>query len=137
TATTSHSFVTITSGGTGSGNGTVTFSVAANSGAFRSATMVVGTQVFNITQAPGSGGGNTCGLNSISLGQTANGALSTADCQNSFGAYYDPYSFQGVAGQQISVSMSASFDTYLTIIGPSGSILATDDNGGGGTNSRI
>jgi hypothetical protein len=51
TVATSHSFVTITSGASGSGNGTVTFSVAANGGAYRAAVIVVGTQVFTITQA--------------------------------------------------------------------------------------
>lgn len=50
TAVPSDSFVTITSGSKGSGNGTVNFSVAANSGSQRTTTIVVAGQVFNITQ---------------------------------------------------------------------------------------
>lgn len=129
----SHSFVTITSGASGSGNGTITFSVAPNNGAYRAALIVVGTQVFTITQA---GGGNSCGITTISLGQTINGTLSTRDCQRTDGSYYDIYNFQGTAGQQISILMSASFNTYLIVGGP-GNLILTDDDGGGGTNARI
>jgi hypothetical protein len=32
---------------------------------------------------------------------------------------------------------SSAFDTYLYLIGPSGSVVAQDDDGGGGSNSRI
>jgi predicted outer membrane repeat protein len=46
------SWVTITGGASGNGNGTVNFSVAANTGASRTATITVGTQVFTITQDP-------------------------------------------------------------------------------------
>ena len=46
TAVPSDSFVTITSGASGTGNGTVNFSVASNSGPQRTATIVVGGQVF-------------------------------------------------------------------------------------------
>jgi hypothetical protein len=134
TATASHSFVNITSGTSGSGSGTVTFTVEANSGAYRTAFILVGTQVFTITQA---GFSNGCGLNTITIGQTKNGALLTSDCNNPDGSYYDPYNFQGTAGQQIALSMTASFNSYLIVISPNGSILATDDDGGGGTNSRI
>ncbi len=44
------SWITVTSGGSGSGNGMVNFSVAANSGAPRSGTMVVAGRVFTVTQ---------------------------------------------------------------------------------------
>lgn len=50
TAVPSDSFITITSGATGSGNGTVTFSLASNTGPLRSAQIVVSGQVFNIAQ---------------------------------------------------------------------------------------
>jgi hypothetical protein len=132
--TVSHSFVTITSGWNGSGSGPITFSVAPNNGVFRTALIVIGTQVFTVTQA---GFGNSCGKHTITLGQTTNGLLAKTDCQNADGTFYEPYQFQATAGQQISLSMSASFNTYLTIIGPNGAVFATDDDGGGGTNSRI
>ena len=50
----SHSFVNITSGPGGSGNGTVTFSVAPNGGGYRAAVIMVGTRVFTVTQADAS-----------------------------------------------------------------------------------
>ena len=134
TAVPSDSFVTITSGSSGSGNGTVNFSVASNSGPQRSATIVVGGQVFSITQ----GGGGPCSPTPISFGQTVNGNLATSDCPLGDGTFYDPYSFSGTAGQQVMVFMtSTQFDTFLILNRPDGSPLSIDDDGGGGTNSRI
>ena len=134
TAVPSDSFVTITSGSSGSGNGTVNFSVASNSGPQRTATIVVGGQVFSITQ----GGGGPCSPTPISFGQTVNGNLATSDCPLGDGTFYDPYSFSGTAGQQVMVFMtSTQFDTFLILNRPDGSPLSIDDDGGGGTNSRI
>lgn len=50
TASANSSWVNVTSGQTGSGNGTVNFSVEANIGGFRDATITVGGQKFYITQ---------------------------------------------------------------------------------------
>jgi hypothetical protein len=50
TATTPADWITITSGSSGTGNGTVSFTVAANSGADRSANISVGAQTFKVTQ---------------------------------------------------------------------------------------
>ncbi|MDX2214912.1 MAG: trypsin-like peptidase domain-containing protein [Oculatellaceae cyanobacterium bins.114] len=53
-------------------------------------------------------------------------------------SYFDAYTFEGRAGQQIVIDMSSSdIDTYLILLTPDGSDLAQDDDGGGGTNSRI
>ena len=134
TAVPSDSFVTITSGSSGAGNGTVTFSVASNNGPQRTASIVVGGQVFNITQS----GGGPCAPTPISIGQTINGNLTTNDCPLGDGTFYDAYSFSGTAGQRVAVSMTSNqFDTFLILNGPDGSPLAADDDGGGGTNSRI
>lgn len=51
TATTSDSFITIDSGANGSGNGTVSFSVAPNTGAARTGTILIGGQLFTVNQA--------------------------------------------------------------------------------------
>ena len=56
TATTTASFITITASrealaASGTGNGTVTFTVAANTGAARSGTVTVGSQTFTVSQA--------------------------------------------------------------------------------------
>jgi hypothetical protein len=54
TATSNNGFITITSGDSGSGNGTVDYSVAANTGTTgRAGTMTVAGQTFTVTQAAG------------------------------------------------------------------------------------
>jgi outer membrane protein assembly factor BamB len=133
-AVSTESFVTITSGASGSGNGTVNFSIASNNGPQRTARIVVGGQVFNIVQS----GGGPCTATPITIGQTVNGNLTTSDCPADDGTFYDVYSFSGTAGQRISISMSSNqFDTFLILNRPDGSVLAVNDDGGGGTNSRI
>ena len=51
TATSNVPWLTITSGATGSGNGSVVFNVAANSGPARTGTLAIGGQVFTVDQA--------------------------------------------------------------------------------------
>lgn len=85
-------------------------------------------------------GGGGCSTTPILLGQTIGGTLTTFDCRYPTGSnwYSDAYSFNGTAGQQVAISMTSSaFDTWLTLVGPNGSALVTDNDGGGGTNSRI
>ncbi len=50
-------WLTISSGATGAGNGTVGYAVAANPSATRSASLVIGGQTFSVTQGPSDGGG--------------------------------------------------------------------------------
>lgn len=68
-AVSSHSFVTITSGASGSGNGTLTFSVAANTGPYRAAVIVIGTQVFTIMQADANNPLPAVSINDVSLNE--------------------------------------------------------------------
>lgn len=134
TASSTAAFLTITSGASGTGNGTINFSVAANTDVLRSGSIVAGTQVFTANQE----GGGVCAATPISYGQTVNGALATSDCSLDDGSYVDVYSFSGTTNQRISILMTSSaFDTYLYLVKPDGSVLTIDDDGGGGTNSRI
>jgi len=134
TAVSTASFVTITPPPNGSGNGTVNFSVAANTGMQRSATIVVGSKAFVVNQDAG----GPCVPQSINFGETKNGTLAVSDCALVDGSVADAYTFTGTAGQQISISMSSNeFDTWLYLYKPNGGVLAADDDGGGGTNSRI
>ena len=134
TAVSNNGFITVTSGANGSGNATVNFSVASNGGVPRSGTIVVGGQTFTINQA----GGGVCAPAPISLNQTINGNLTTSACPLGDGTFYNAYSFTANAGQQIAVSMTSSdFDTFLLLNRPDGTTLATDDDSGGGFNSRI
>lgn len=51
TASSNSAWITVTSGSTGSGNGTVGYSVAANTGPARSGTITIATQIFTVSQA--------------------------------------------------------------------------------------
>ncbi len=124
----------------GSGSGTVTYSVAANNGAARSATFSIAGASFTVTQS--AGGAASCGFaGSVSSAGTYSGTLASTDC--TFGArgtsyYTDRYSFDAVPGQQVAFQLSSSaFDTYLYLKNPAGTVIASNDDGGGGTNSRI
>src|SRR5262245_56069830 len=50
-ASSNASWITITSGASGSGNGTVAFTVAANTGAARTGTLTIATRAFTVSQA--------------------------------------------------------------------------------------
>lgn len=53
-------------------------------------------------------------------------------------SYFNLYTFDGRSGQQVIIEMTSSeVDTYLILLKPDGSELAQDDDGAGGTNSRI
>jgi hypothetical protein len=75
---------------------------------------------------------------SINFGQTINGQLSSSDCELDDGSYADFYAFNGTQGQQVTINLSSSaFDAYLGLFNESGTYDIQDDDGGGGTNSRI
>ncbi len=74
----------------------------------------------------------------ITFGQTINGTLTTADCLLEDNSYADFYSFNAVQGQIADIRLnSTAFDTYLGLANESGTFVREDDDGGGGTNSRI
>src|SRR5262249_6292846 len=77
-----------------------------------------------------------CETHNLPLNNAVNGDLE-GNCVAD-GRWFDIYTFSGLAGQPISISMSSSvFNTYLYLLSPSGAFIAEDDNGGGGTNARI
>ncbi|MBD1909054.1 MULTISPECIES: pre-peptidase C-terminal domain-containing protein [unclassified Leptolyngbya] len=54
------------------------------------------------------------------------------------GSIYDQYTFDGQAGQEVTVSLSSNeFDTYLAILGPDGDVVGENDDSGNSTNSEI
>ena len=59
TAASNDAFITITSGASGTGNGTVVFTVAANSGAARTGTITVAGRTFTVNQAASATFGKT------------------------------------------------------------------------------
>lgn len=142
-ATSDASWLKITSGSSGTGSGTVSYSASANTGAVsRSATIRVGTNSFFVSQSPGC---LSTTATPVNIGQTINSNLSSSDCLSpvrvrtgGYRPYADRYQFYAVSGQQLAIDLSSSsFDTYLYLIGPNGSVITSDDDGGGGGNSRI
>jgi hypothetical protein len=127
-----------------------TFNVSANpNSAGRRSFIIVGATGPNsdigglripVTQA---GTGPDCSVTPIAFGQTLNSDLSDGDCQSPVrgnGFVADRYAFNASAGQRVTISTNAPVgnpDTYLTLLGPNGVVLLTDDDSGGGTNSRI
>ncbi len=139
TAASNAAFVNVTGGTSGTGNGAVTFTVAANSApTARSGTLTIGGRTFTVSQAGAPV--STCVAEPVASGASLTGTLRTTSCASQLrpGAYANRYRFDGTAGQSITIDMnSGAFDTYLYLIGPSGTVVAEDDDGGTDTNSRI
>lgn len=137
TATSDNNWITITGGGSGAGAGMVSYSVANNSGFnARSGTISIAGSIFIITQA-----GLHCPTEPVRFGQTISGALGPNDCRSAARGdeyYADRYSFNASAGAQIAVAVDSSlFDTYVYLLSPNGSVVARDDDGAGGSNTRL
>jgi hypothetical protein len=82
--------------------------------------------------------GGTPHVQGIACGSTVTDALTqTGSCPLSDGSYVDFYGFNGTVGQQVTVTLTAAFDTYLFLLDPTATVVASDDDSGGGTNSRI
>ena len=74
----------------------------------------------------------------ISFGQTIVGSHSESDCSAPIGNRNDSYVFDANAGQTVAITMTAGFfDTRLILLDQNGTVIASDDNGNGGTDSRI
>ncbi|MEK7829638.1 MAG: pre-peptidase C-terminal domain-containing protein, partial [Acidobacteriota bacterium] len=127
------------SASSGTGNGTAGFTVLPNAGSSaRRGIVMIGATAFAITQ---NGNPLACPSSPITSGQTINGTLSTGDCPSSFRTsttFSDHYSFSATAGQRVAVTMTSSaFDAFLYLIGPNGALIGSDDDSGGGNNSRF
>lgn len=82
--------------------------------------------------------GGTPHVQSISCGATVSDSLTqTGSCPLNDGSYVDFFGFSGTSGQQVTITMTAAFDTFLFLLNPAATVVATDDDSGGGTNSRI
>lgn len=86
-------------------------------------------------------GGSPCSTAAATMGSVIQGALVSTDCRSGTRGsnyYVDRYLFSGVPGQQISIQLtSTAFDTFVYLKNPSGAVVTSNDDGGGGTNSRI
>jgi hypothetical protein len=69
---------------------------------------------------------------------SASGEISTDDCRLDDGSYLDLIQFQGAAGQTVTIDMTSdAFDTYLYLLDPTPAVMASNDDFGESTNSRI
>jgi hypothetical protein len=78
----------------------------------------------------------------LQLGQSASGSLDSTDSKlESDSSYYDMWSYTGRAGETIRVTLkSTDFDAYLSVGREDAgefSELDSDDDGGGGTDSKV
>lgn len=74
----------------------------------------------------------------LTSGSTVNGVLQSGDLLRSDGTYADGYLYNGQAGEQLTVTLrSDQFDTWVVVDDPNSSFRETNDDGDGGTNSRL
>lgn len=78
-------------------------------------------------------------ITQTSYGATVNASIATTDVQTSAGTYLKPYWFTAAANDNIDVRLnSTAFDAFLILQSNEGGLpIASDDNTGGGNNSRI
>lgn len=75
---------------------------------------------------------------SISCGQTVTGTLTAQDCLLNDDSRIDFWEFQGTSGQTVTVTMTSSqVDSYLFLFNPQSQTVAQNDDGAGGSNSRV
>lgn len=75
----------------------------------------------------------------ITIGGTVSGTLESADAiYRERDTFADSYAFEATAGQPIEAHLrSTEFDGYLLLVGPTGELVAQDDDSGAGTDSRV
>jgi hypothetical protein len=80
-------------------------------------------------------------LTEIGVGDPVAGALATSDARANDNSYFDPYVYHGHAGERLVITLrSSAFDSYLsygTLTGGRFSAIASDDDSGGGSDSRL
>lgn len=116
-----------------SGSGIIKLYATANdTGSTRRTGVRAAEQRLTVTQT------TSCLDTPLAEGTALVDALTSADCMQEFGNYAKLYSFEARAGQFVAVQMqSRVFDTYLELRSADGTLIAGDDDGFGGTDSRI
>ena len=74
----------------------------------------------------------------LTPGRPFNGSLSSSDAVWEGGTHYDVWAVTARAGQRVVIDMeSDEVDAYLRVLGKDGTPIATDDDGGSGSNARV
>jgi len=80
---------------------------------------------------------SSCTTTPIQCGARFTDTLRNDSCLLGDGSYYTYYSFQGTAGNSVTINMtSTAVDPYLFLLPPTGATIE-DNNSGGGTAARI
>jgi hypothetical protein len=78
------------------------------------------------------------GTRHIALGQEVTDSLTSADRPSRSNRAFQVWQFAGTAGQFVTIEMSSSaVDPHLTLLDSTGTQLASNDNGGGGSDARL
>jgi hypothetical protein len=89
----------------------------------------------------GSDGTATAIVGSVQSGQPVSATLAASDAKLSDGSYFRDYTYQGRAGERLTIILrSSAFDTYLSfgrLDGGQFVSIATDDDGAGGSDSKV
>ena len=100
-----------------------------------------GSYTLAVESAGAPRGDSRAGGNTIRAGESVNGRLEAGDAKMSDQSFVDTYLYQGQPGEQILVTLaSGDFDAYLRggrMQGGSFVAVDSDDDGAGGTNSRL
>ncbi|MCP3995463.1 MAG: hypothetical protein GY722_10415, partial [bacterium] len=79
-----------------------------------------------------------CEVLSMACNSTASDTLDSSDCTFRDATYFDIWEFEGTAGQTVVIDLiSYSSDAVLFLADPNEQVVATDDDSGVGSNSRI
>lgn len=135
----SQAWLRISSGSSGTGNGTLIYQVQANPAtSARKGTMTVAGKTVTIEQ---SGTGGQCTTTTITSGQTVSGRLESGGCFSrvrSGGTYYAKrYSFTGNFNGPIAVTAAAGFGAHLSLFTSTSDTPLAQDEAAKGANARI
>lgn len=68
-------------------------------------------------------------LREISYGESRNGSIDSSDPSSAtYRGNYEPVSFEGSAGDNVTIDMTSDDDTYLILLGPDGTVVAENDD---------
>jgi uncharacterized caspase-like protein len=80
----------------------------------------------------------TEGIPNLSVGQPVTSALDDSDSRLPDGSYYEEWLLSARQGEHVTVTMrSSAFDAYLSVQQVGGRFQQSDDDGAGGTDSRL
>ncbi|MGB5012725.1 MAG: LamG-like jellyroll fold domain-containing protein, partial [Pyrinomonadaceae bacterium] len=129
-------WVTINGASSGTGNGTVNYTVEANTSILRYGDVLINGAISHfIGQETGMG---TCPtVTPVTYGTTLNGALAVSDCDLS-GRYTDQFSFSGTVGDRVLIRLSSSdFAESLILHNQANTAIYTFTTGGAANDARI